>query len=83
VPSTPKQVGRRQRVESLIGLAAPLLDLMLSVGERISKIVGREEEYYPIRSGGEEAFALPGAEPASDGGASAGAADDGAGGDSA
>lgn len=62
MPSTPQQVIRRERIEGLIGLAAPFLDLMLSVGERISKTVGPEDEYYPIRSAG-EAFSLPGSEP--------------------
>ena len=48
----------QQRVESVVGLAAPALDLLLAVGERISRVAGREEEYYPIRSSG-EAFSLP------------------------
>ena len=59
MPSTPQQVIRRERVEGLIALAAPFLDLMLSVGERVSKTAGPEDEYYPIRSAG-EAFSLPG-----------------------
>lgn len=63
--STPQQAARRERFEGLIGLAAPLLDLLLSVGDRISKAVGPEDEYYPIRSAG-EAFELPGAAPAED-----------------
>lgn len=57
--STPQQVLRRERVEGLIALAAPFLDLVLAVGERVSRAVGPEDEYYPIRSAG-EAFELPG-----------------------
>jgi hypothetical protein len=48
----------QQRVESVVGLAAPALDLLLAVGERISRVAGREDEYYPIRSSG-EALSLP------------------------
>ena len=59
MPSTPQQVARRERLESLIGLAAPFLDLVLSAGDRLSKALGSGDEYYPIRSAG-EAFSLPG-----------------------
>ncbi len=48
---TPDQVRRRERVESLIRLAAPGLNLLLAVGERVSKIVEPEDhEYYPPRA---------------------------------
>jgi hypothetical protein len=47
---TPDQLRRRERIEGLIRLAAPALDLMLAVGERISRIVEREDaEHYPPR----------------------------------
>jgi len=47
---TPDQLRTRQRVEGLIRLAAPALDLVLAVGERLSKLVEREDvEYYPPR----------------------------------
>ena len=47
---TPDQLRMRQRVEGLIRLAAPALDLVLAVGERISKVVEPEDvEYYPPR----------------------------------
>jgi hypothetical protein len=37
-------------VESLIRLAAPALDFVLAVGERLSRIVEPEDvEYYPPR----------------------------------
>jgi hypothetical protein len=47
---TPSQLKTRERVESLIGLAAPALDLVLLVGDRISRLVEPEDhEYYPAR----------------------------------
>jgi len=62
MPSTPQQVARRERIEGLIGLAAPFLDLVLAAGDRLSKALGRDDDYYPIRSAG-EAFSLPGSGP--------------------
>ncbi len=50
-PLTPDQLRTRHRVESAIRLMAPALDLVLAVGERISKLVEPEDvEYYPPRS---------------------------------
>jgi hypothetical protein len=47
---TPDQLRRRQRIEGLIRLMSPGLDLVLAVGERISRVVEREDvEYYPPR----------------------------------
>ena len=47
---TPSQLQTRERVESLIGLAAPALDLVLLIGDRISRVVEPEDhEYYPAR----------------------------------
>lgn len=57
-PLSPTEQLRRQRVESLIALAAPFLDAVLSVGDRVSRVLGPEDEYYPIRAPG-EAFELP------------------------
>ena len=49
-PLTPDQLRTRRRIESLIRLAAPVLDLMLAAGDRVSRIVEREDiEYYPPR----------------------------------
>ena len=49
-PMTPDQVRTRRRVESLIRLMAPALDLVLAAGDRISRVVEREDvEYYPPR----------------------------------
>jgi len=44
----------RERFEALIGLAAPLLDLVLAAGDRLSRVAGPEDEYYPIRPPGEK-----------------------------
>jgi hypothetical protein len=49
-PMTPDQVRTRRRVEGVIRLMAPALDLVLAVGDRVSRIVEREDvEYYPPR----------------------------------
>jgi hypothetical protein len=56
---TPGQIAARDRIEALIGVAAPLLDAVLVVGDRISRTVEPGgTEYYPIREGGP--VALPG-----------------------
>ena len=62
MPSTPQQAVRVGRVERLIGLIAPALDLVLKVGDRVSRTLGPDDEYYPIRSAG-EAFELPASGP--------------------
>lgn len=50
-PLTPDQLRTRERVETLIRIAAPALNLVLAVGERISKIAEPEDhEYYPPRT---------------------------------
>ncbi len=56
---TPQQVRMRERFETVIGLAAPFLDLMLAAGDRLSRIAGPEDEYYPIRPPGEEFELVP------------------------
>jgi hypothetical protein len=49
---TPGQQRTRARFETVIGAAAPFLDLVLAVGDRISRIAEPEDyEYYPVRSG--------------------------------
>jgi hypothetical protein len=40
---TAAQLARRRRIERLIGLAAPALDLLLFAGDRVSRVVGRNE----------------------------------------
>jgi hypothetical protein len=55
MPLTPDQLRTRQRVESLIRLAAPALDMVLAVGDRVSRIVEPTDvEYYPPRMTHEE-----------------------------
>jgi hypothetical protein len=50
-PLTPDQVRTRERVEKVIRIAAPALNLVLAVGERVSKIVEpQDHEYYPPRA---------------------------------
>jgi hypothetical protein len=47
---TPDQRRRREQVEGVIRLMAPALNLVLAVGERMSRIVEPEDtEYYPPR----------------------------------
>ena len=54
-PLTPDQLRRRERVEGLIHLMAPVLDLVLAVGDRVSRFVEPEDvEYYPPRITREE-----------------------------
>lgn len=49
-PTTAEQARTRARVEGVIRLMAPALDLVLAAGDRVSRIVEREDtEYYPPR----------------------------------
>jgi hypothetical protein len=63
-PPTFKQQARRARVETLIAVAAPLLDLVLAAGDRLSRIAGPPDEYVAIRAPS-DAIDLEPAEPAS------------------
>jgi hypothetical protein len=47
-PLTPTQEQIRDRIEALIRLAEPGLDLLLNVGDRISRIVGGADEAEPL-----------------------------------
>ena len=50
-PLTPDQLRKRERVEAVIRFASPALNLLLAVGDRLSRIVEREDhEYYPART---------------------------------
>jgi len=40
---TPAQLALQRRVEALIRLAAPALDLVLLAGEQVSRVAGRNE----------------------------------------
>ena len=47
---TPDQIRTRDRVESLIRVMAPALNVILAAGERLSRIVEPDDpEYYPAR----------------------------------
>jgi hypothetical protein len=49
-PMTPDQLRTRRRIEGLIRVMSPMLDAVLAVGERVSKVVEREDsDYYPPR----------------------------------
>jgi hypothetical protein len=49
-PLSPDQLRTRRRVESVIRVMAPALDLVLAVGDRVSRVVERDDvEYYPPR----------------------------------
>lgn len=49
-PLTPEQLRKRERAEAVIGMLAPVLNLVLAAGDRLSRIVEREDqEYYPPR----------------------------------
>jgi hypothetical protein len=58
VRETAQQRIWRDRVEALIGLAAPALDLVLNVGDRVSRTLAPgDSDYYPIRASA-DAFEL-------------------------
>jgi hypothetical protein len=40
---TPTQLARRRRVESVIGALAPVFDVVLYAGERLSRVAGRND----------------------------------------
>lgn len=50
MPSTPQQLQTRARFEALIGLTAPVFDLILNAGDRLSRIVAPEDDYVPVRA---------------------------------
>ena len=56
MPNTPEQELRKGRFETLIGVAAPVLDLVLAAGERFSSVVapGGGDDYMAIRPAGEK-----------------------------
>ena len=52
---SPEQQRTRERVERLIRMASPALDLVLAMGDRVSRFVEPEDvEYYPPRVAREE-----------------------------
>ena len=51
---SPSQERNRRRFETLLGIAAPALSLVLTTGDRISRLVQPEDfDYYPVRPLGE------------------------------
>ena len=61
---TADQLRTRERVETLIRIAAPALNLVLAAGERLSRIVEPDDpEYYPARVDGTEAAPEPTGDP--------------------
>jgi hypothetical protein len=40
---TRRQLALRQRIEALIGVAAPVLDLVLFAGDRVARVAGRND----------------------------------------
>jgi hypothetical protein len=52
MPNTPQQQRRREQVEVALRLGAPFLDLLLLVGDRISRIVAPNgDDYYAVLPG--------------------------------
>jgi hypothetical protein len=55
MPNTPSQQIRRRRFEAAIALVAPVFDLVLAAGERVSRLVApQEDDYFAIRAPGEK-----------------------------
>jgi hypothetical protein len=40
---SPSQLANRARIERLLRIAAPVLDLVLAAGDRVSRVAGRNE----------------------------------------
>ncbi len=60
MPIGPQQRLWQRRFETLIALAAPALDLLLSAGDRASRVLQPGgDDYYPVRPAA-EAFELGG-----------------------
>jgi hypothetical protein len=47
-PLTPDQERRRRRIEGLIGLMAPALDLVLAAGDRLARVVAGPHDPEPL-----------------------------------
>ena len=42
-PNSPSGLANRARIEALLRLAAPALDLVLAAGDRVSRVAGRNQ----------------------------------------
>jgi hypothetical protein len=61
---TPDQIRKRERVETLIKLMAPAMNLVLAAGERLSRVVEPDDpEYYPARVEPNETVSIGGESP--------------------
>ena len=40
---SPAQIANRRRIEGILRIAAPALDLLLAVGDRVSRVAGRNQ----------------------------------------
>ena len=50
-PASPTQMAWRRRIESVLGVVAPALDLVLAAGDRLSRVVEPEDlDWTPPRS---------------------------------
>jgi hypothetical protein len=58
--ATPRQRLWQERVEGLLGLAAPLLDFVLAAGDRVSRLAAEDQDYYPVRAAAEATEIEPG-----------------------
>ncbi|MFZ9668344.1 MAG: hypothetical protein ACO3CR_00625 [Solirubrobacterales bacterium] len=67
-PNDPDEVARTGRgspLERPIALFSPLFDLVLSIGDRVSRIAGPvDHEYYPVRRSEPEGEGVPREDPA-------------------
>ena len=53
MPGQPPNPVLRRRIELAIRVVSPLLDLMLAVGDRVSRVLDREDpDYLPARMPG-------------------------------
>jgi hypothetical protein len=44
---TPRELAIRERIEALIRVMEPCLDLVLAFGDRVSRLVERDEDWEP------------------------------------
>jgi hypothetical protein len=42
-PPSPTQLAWRRRIEAVLGVAGPALDLLLAAGDRLSRVVARDD----------------------------------------
>jgi hypothetical protein len=52
-PPTPTQLAWRGRIEAMLKVAAPFLDVLLAVGDRVSRAVDRDTLEWPEQARGQ------------------------------